>query len=54
MHIQDRTPLTRLVMCFLLLLFFLQWRFETQAAADRSHMLPRRSALQRCQASLKE
>ena len=27
---------------------------ETQAAADRSHMLPRRSALQRCQASLKE
>lgn len=54
MHIQDKTPLTRLVMCFLLLLFFLQWRFETQVAADRSHMLPRRSALQRCQASLKE
>lgn len=36
------------------LLLFLQWRVETQAAADRSHMLPCCSALQRCQTSLKE
>lgn len=34
--------------------FFLQRKAEIQATADRSHMLPRCSALQRCQASLKE
>lgn len=39
--------------CFLCLL---SWRggLGSKAAADRSHMLPRCSALQRCQASLKE
>lgn len=49
-----KRPITRAGVFFCFFFLSCEGELRPKAAADRSHMLPRCSALQRCQASLKE